>query len=333
MEDQRLVRVLTTYSAISAGILAAVVAIGFVVQVRLTELLGIELPTAPTDYFAAAGDFLLSLLVRLMSAVLLRDCTFTRTHLVILIAAGLAIVLGLIVRRITNMTWRTYGTRLCYISVIVGAVALLTLTMSLLRLRNVLQPANTAHMVQRLQQVETLEPSAAQRIVIAAYQHGSSTLQEPLAKASFNPSSGNTAAFRQNVYAGTIVVAALLLAALCAPPRDVALRFRQAASVLAWTAVLVGLPLAYATLGRTFTYPIVRVTSTEAPTVSSCGYLLATDATSITLYDRLGGFRIRRIPREHLLIDQRGAASPFDKCGAIPNDPQGFLPCETQFCP
>ena len=332
MKEKRFIRLLTTYSAISAAVIAALFVFGFVVQVRLTQLLGIDLPTAPTDYLAVAGDFLLSLIVRCLSAVLARDVTFTTAHLVTLLATGIAIALGLLVRRTANR-WRTHAARLSYVGIVVGAVALLVLVMSLLRLRNVLQPANAAHMVQRLQQVEAAEVGAAQRIVIAAYQHGSSTLQNPMAKASFNPSSGNTAEYRQNVYAGTLVVAVLLVAALWAPPRDAAPAFRRTAIVLAWTAMLLGLPLAYATLGRTFNYPVVHVTSPGPPPISSCGYLLATDATSVTLYDRLGGFRIRRIPRDHLLIDQRGAASPFDKCGAIPNDPQGFLPCETQFCP
>src|SRR5689334_13670232 len=172
MEEKRLIRLLTTYSAISAAVIAALFVLGFIVQVRLTQLLGIDLPTAPTDYLAAAGDFLLSLIVRSLSAPLARDVTFTRTHLVILLGAGFALVLGLLLRR-TSTKWRTHAARLCYVSIIVGAVALLVFTMSLLRLRNVLQPANAAHMVQRLQQVETSDVSAAQRIIIAAYQHES----------------------------------------------------------------------------------------------------------------------------------------------------------------
>lgn len=334
METKKPIALLTAYSAISAAIIAAFVVIGFMVQVRLTQLLGIDLPDAPTDYLAAAGDFLLSLVVRSFSALLFRDFTLTRTHLVILVAASLAIVLGLIIRRAAlDSAWRTHAARLSYVLIIIGGSALLLLTMSLLRLRNVLQPANDTHLVQRLQKVDTPDVSAAQRLVIAAYKHASSTLQDPVATASFNPSSGNTAEYRQNAYAATIMVAALLIAALSAPPKDAAPAFRRLALIAAWMAVLLSLPLAYATLGRNFTYPVVRVTSTGPPAISYCGYLLATDASSVTIYDRPSGFRLRRIPRDHLLIDQLGTASPFQGCGSVRSDPEGFIPCETQFCP
>lgn len=338
METKRPIALLTAYSAISVGIGAALIVIGFVVQARLAQLLGIDLPSTPSDYLTAAGDFATSLLVRTF-AVFRGDITMTRLLLATLLNAGLAALLGMVLGRRSDATrptsaWRRHLTRLCFVLISSAAVTLLIVTMSWLRLRNVLQPANETHAVQQFQQLPPalVEKDAAQRMIIDAYKE-SWMLHEPATKACFNPSTGNTAERRQNLYAGTIVVTAVLLVALLVAPRKSAgAVLHRVALTIGWAAVLVSLPLTYATLGRDFTYPVVRITQPGPPPVTYCGYLLAADAVSVTIYDRPGGFRLRRIPREHLFVDQLGTASPFQGCGSVRSDPEGFIPCENLFC-
>lgn len=340
METKKPIALLTTYSAISAGIAAALIVIGFVVQARLAQLLGIDLPSTPADYLTAAGDFVTSLVVRTF-ALFRGDITMTRLHVATLIAASLAALLGIVLRRRPDTapatsTWRRHLTpaRVCFVLLGTAAVMLLIVTMSWLRLRNVLQPANETHAVQRFQQLPPglVDQHAVQRMIIDAYKE-SWLLHAPAAKACFNPSTGNTAERRQNLYAGTILVTAVLLVALLiAPGKSAGAVLHGVAIGIGWAAVLVSLPLTYATLGRDFTYPVVRITQPGPPPVTYCGYLLAADAASVTIYDRPGGFRLRRIPREHLLIDQLGTASPFQGCGSVRSDPEGFIPCETRFC-
>lgn len=340
MEDRKAIVLLTTYSAISAGIAAALIVIGFVVYVRLAQLLGIDLPSTTTDYINAAGDFLTSLIVRTL-AIARGDFAMTRLHIVTALAAFLAAFLGLLLQRRgepapQTRTWRRHlmAARLCLVLISISAVALLLLTQSWLRLRNVLQPANDTHGVQKFQHLPMVADSdAVQRMIVDAYKHQSSTLHDPVAKACFNPSTGDTAAHRQNLYAGMIAAAALLLCAVRVAPAGAAgASLRAIVISIAWAAVLVSLPLAYATLGRNFTYPLVQITQPGPQPVTYCGYLLAADAASVTVYDRPGGFRLRHIPREHLLIDELGTASPFQGCGTVPSDPEGFIPCETHFC-
>lgn len=327
-EDRPAVRLLTTYSAISAGVVAALLATGFVIHARLAQLLGIDLPSAPTDYATVAGDFLTSLVVRVF-AIARGDLTMTSVHVLTLLAALIAIAVGVLLRRDHPAARRRIMLWLWITFSMTAGIALVALILSSLRMRNVLQPANHTHRIQRLQTLAgSSDTVARQRAIIGAYKHPASTLHDPIAAACFNPASGNTAAHRQNLYTGTILVSALVLLALLMAPKDRSV-VRLIALSIAWGAVLLSLPIAYATFGRDFTYPIARVTQ---GTTTYCGYLLASDTTSITLYDRPGGFRLRRIPREELLIDQLGVASPFQGCGPAPNDPQGFLPCETLFC-
>lgn len=330
MNDNKPLAVLTKYSAISAGLVAALIALGFVVQVRLTQLLGTDLPSAPTDYLAAAGDFLMSFVVRLSGIIFSRDFTMTRLHLITGSSGAIATILGVALGRDAAVWWRRQVVRLCFVLVGIGAVALLLWTIALVRLHDVLQPANETHTVQRLQRMENVEADTGLRLIVDAYKHPSSTLQDQVAKACFNPATGHTAEHRQNLYAGTILAAILLLIAVRTVPRGTDTALQAALLGIAWFAVVLSLPLTYATLGRNFTFPVVRITGSQVATY--CGYLLAADAGSITLYDRPAGFRLRRIPREHLLIDQLGTASPFQGCGSVPNDPEGFMPCETLFC-
>ena len=328
MEEKRPIALLTTYSAISAGVAAGLLTIGFVIHVRLTQLLGIDLPNTPADYFAAAGDFFLSLLVRSFG-IFNRDVTMSRQLVVASVLALLALTIGLVLRRSEPTGWRRRLPHLCFLFMTGSAIVLLTWTMSLLRLRNVLQPANETHTVHQLQALPVPDPNAVARLVVDAYKHESSSLQDTVGRVCFNPSSGNTAEHRQNLYAGTILTASLLVFAALVTPPGAATWLRTSARWIVWLSILITLPLAYATLGRNFTYPIVRITNGS---VTYCGYLLAADTSSVTLYDRPAGFRLRRVPREHLLIDQVGAASPFQACDSARNDPQGFVPCETLFC-
>lgn len=124
------------------------------------------------------------------------------------------------------------------------------------------------------------------------------------------------------------------------------------------------LPLVYATLGRTFVYPLVLIqlkqepddskndssgVSSHAsanvvsaplaqdhrkalgPSITHCVYLLAENENDLFVYDRLNFFEIKRIPRNQVLrINQLSNVSPFESCS---DGMEEFVPCEVQWMP
>ena len=111
-------------------------------------------------------------------------------------------------------------------------------------------------------------------------------------------------------------------------------------------------PFMYATLGRYFVYPVVRLrlvnehqASTKAPqqvlgsksagieTVQSPNptwthgvYLIAQSDSEVVIYDRLNFFQVKHVPRTQILsISQLFNASPFESCSKVQDE---FTPCE-----
>ncbi len=113
-------------------------------------------------------------------------------------------------------------------------------------------------------------------------------------------------------------------------------------------------PYMYATLGRTFVYPVVRLKlagvvspNSESAAISSGGsgsnkssnstvdmwthgvYLLSESDTELVVYDRLNFFQIKHVPKTRVLtMSQLFNASPFELC-----DTQQMTPCETLWIP
>lgn len=105
-------------------------------------------------------------------------------------------------------------------------------------------------------------------------------------------------------------------------------------------------PYMYATLGRSFLYPVVKLRmaaetpdSSATPEKGSSGspsnvwtpgvYLISESDTEVVVYDRLNFFQIKHVPRTRILaMSQLFNASPFESC-----DAQEMTPCETLWIP
>jgi hypothetical protein len=111
-------------------------------------------------------------------------------------------------------------------------------------------------------------------------------------------------------------------------------------------------PFMYATLGRYFVYPVVRLKlvdehdnntrAQEQVSVSKSGsveavrthkpawthgvYLIAQSDSEIVVYDRLNFFQVKHVPRSQISsISQLFNASPFESCSKVQDE---FTPCE-----
>jgi hypothetical protein len=111
-------------------------------------------------------------------------------------------------------------------------------------------------------------------------------------------------------------------------------------------------PFMYATLGRYFVYPVVRLrlvnehqaspktpeqvldsksASIETfqspnPTWTHGVYLIAQSDSEVVIYDRLNFFQVKHVPRTQILsISQLFNASPFESCSKVQDE---FIPCE-----
>ena len=113
------------------------------------------------------------------------------------------------------------------------------------------------------------------------------------------------------------------------------------------------LPYVYATLGRSFVYPIVRLKLVSEPhpnsesTVTAPNntaeksphrstdtwthgvYLMSESDSEVVVYDRLNFFQIKHVPKTRVLaVSQLFSASPFESC-----DANEIIPCETLWVP
>lgn len=113
-------------------------------------------------------------------------------------------------------------------------------------------------------------------------------------------------------------------------------------------------PYIYATLGRSFIYPVVKLRVAhdlhqslvaEIPSPSATAekgssgstsdvwthgvYLVSESDTEVVVYDRLNFFQIKHVPKTRILaMSQLFNASPFESC-----DTQEMTPCETLWIP
>jgi hypothetical protein len=195
------------------------------------------------------------------------------------------------------------------------------------------------------------------------------------------PNAERSASYLTLLLLNILVFAAgiILFLSLRATPRLISIKPKSEAPTnwfIIWrtgTAVLIAagllfqlllLPLVYATLGRTFIYPLVSIQlkqelddskkdssgvslSTDAnaasaplahdrgkalgPSITHCVYLLAENENDLFVYDRLNFFEIKRIPRSQVLrINQLSNVSPFESCS---DGMEEFVPCEVQWMP
>jgi hypothetical protein len=114
-------------------------------------------------------------------------------------------------------------------------------------------------------------------------------------------------------------------------------------------------PYIYATLGRSFVYPVVKLrlanephpslevtqkpsppgtaensSPSSRPDVWTHGvYLVSESDSEVVVYDRLNFFQIKHVPKTRILeMSQLFNASPFESC-----DAQEMIPCETLWIP
>ena len=338
-----MLKTLQTYTAVSGAIVAAITIVGFVVHFRLSHLFGVELPVVWQGYLEYGGDCFLSVPVAVYDAwrPLSNICRgITLGEGVLLFVAGAALVAAAMYGGCARRWSRAAIAlrRVAAITVSLAACALLTQAVALLRFEHVLQPwvaadARAIHELQMSVATDDVGPQAAGTVVMQIFEKQTPSMIKSYGadwEQYFRPGKRvDSEAARRRAYSRRALAFVLVFGAvlLCSVKGVFS---STSASAVAFALLLFALPITYATVGRNFIFPLVSLNINQPPHRTHALYLLSRTTEELVLYDRAGGFRLRRLPARVVdRVDTLGVASPFSTCVAQ----GGGRPCESLWAP
>lgn len=364
MKDKSVIEWLKEYSAIAVGLAAILYVWGFLVYEIYYRLLGLEIVGDPIDYIKLAGDYITSLVISMIqlvdpSAVSQYSQKLVQVPLRYATLFLIIAILLLIAMRIFNKPWinTTFGIVVRVFAILIFLV-LYFYEIDMFRVRNVLQPFDAS-------EIEALQPLIERTKVIEERAVIVKEIYEDYAEFGvnrpgfnkwfvwFNPLSKDKAVQeRASTYLALLLLNLGLfvigIRALFFMPIKYFLRTAKITIGLMLMSQSFLFPLVYATLGRTFTFPVVslklKIENGESPKnlideaaknhdeVSTHAlYLITQNENEVVVYDRLSLCQIKYIPRSQIVeIIQLFKASPFEGCQNIQGD---FNPCEALWKP
>lgn len=363
-EHSGVLRWITALGGLGVGVVALLYVCGYLAHIVYFRLLGLEVNSQPLNYLRFAGDYLVSFFISLPQLLqlfstywrnLIADCLWsTLVSCVLLI--GLAASTRVFLPR-----WKKLRTALVCFVIVLGAAPVFVQERYVLQVRDVLQPITPDNVVGegRLQLGEKARPLQGRLdSLVSSYEAQlrlGKTGQEfdPWSRW-FAPSSPNTEQQRTNSYLALLFLNILYLCSAA----FAAFRMEKGllGSIVRVEFVLTGLlffllfPCVYATLGRSFVFPVVVLKLADedqdepAEDAEDEGqknvkpktkkhidthpvFLIYQDETELVVYDRLNLLQLKRLPRSRILeVKQLYRSSPFQNCAEAVNE-KG-VPCE-----
>lgn len=358
MGDKLALDRLKDYLAVAVGAVTVFYVCGYLVHVVLYLVLGVELAAQPLDYLRLAGDYSISILISTPQLFTSPSFYFAKLRegpllyvTVGCVLSGLSLALS--VRSALRPRARSAFRALALSITALAFVALASYEISMLHLKNVLQPFDAAvvggfpplgeHNGRMEDRVSMVKDAYEDHLVFGRVNPGHDKWVKW-----FNPlSPARTDEQRSRTYLALLLLNLLLLALVFAQKKILsregrAVQVAKAEGVVVAVVLVTLFPFVYSTVGRVFMFPVVRL-ELESPRNGSpkpgAGeaaaaergmthpvYLIAQNDGEVIIFDRLNLFQIKHVPRSKLIgIRQLFIASPFDGCQLTQGD---FTPCE-----
>jgi hypothetical protein len=354
---------LTELSGVGLGVLALLYVCGFLAHTVHYRLLGVDVGAQPLNYLTFAGDFFVSVVISVPQSFWLfndykSELMQTKLWLPILLCILSLLCIGLL--KIKTSHRRVLGALFCLL-IGFACTTLLGIEFRVFNVQNAFQPfspVETQSDAQATSQNKVRTTGDQVRTIKESYEEHEKLPEINEWKKWFDPLTANNQQNRTRSYLAFLFLNTLLLITLivslyfrrlCPYPRVII--FIASAGFLL---LLLLTPCLYATLGRVYTFPVVRLnletdeqhnlknlsqntsrqddnfpekTDTAIQTFATHPvFLIAQDEAQILVYDRLNLFQVKRIGRSKARsITQLYISSPFDNCQGA----EGFVPCES----